>query len=526
MNLLSALLGRDRLILAVAGLLALAGMLALNQMPKQEDPSFPYRGGIITTPFPGADAETIARLVARPLERELAQVEGIDEIRTTARQDVAVIFVQLRDDIYDTDAVWTRVRAALLRAESELPAGTLRSDLDDRLIGADAAVYGVVGGDDPIARRHAAIRLRDRLAQVDGVATTRLSGDPGESIRVHVARSELSVLGLDPGQLAVAIGDRAAPSRVGSLEGGGRNLPLSLDLEYTDLDSLAATPIRLPSGDVLPLGAIARIERSTAMPVAQRAYADGEPMVAVEVKAARDSVDVIRFGEAIRAEVQRMAAEIAPLQIREVFYQPAYTQERMSGLFSSLLTAMALILLVIILAMGPRPALVVATILPLVTAATVALYAMGGGVLQQIAVIGMVVALGILVDNAIVMVEAIQRRLDSGDSRDQAQQGAVRELAAPLLAATGTTVAAFLPLLLSSGNTADFTRGIPIAITLSLAVSYLFAVLVTPLIAVRFLKPGGTKAGAASDRLASAAVWLHRSHPRLALARASRRGLA
>lgn len=523
MSALLAALGRDRLILSLAMLLALAGALALGAMPKQEDPSFPYRGGIVTAVLPGADGDSVARLLARPIERELAQVEGVDEIRTTARQDAAVIFVQLRDDIYDTETVWTRVREALARAQPELPAGTRRVQLDDRIIGAELAVYGVFGGSNPLARRDAAIRLRDRLAQIDGIAGVRLSGDPGEALAVQLDRAELGALGLSVEAVAQAVQARAEPVRGGSLAAAGRSLPLRLDGELDSAAALAAIPLPLPGGAVLPLGSLARIERSTAEPAEQRAYVDGEGMVALEVRAAREAVDVLRLGAAVRAEVERMRPLLAPLELREVFYQPQYTGERLSDLLASLLTAMALILAVLVLAMGLRPALVVAAILPMVTASTLALYAMGGGVLQQIAVIGMVVALGILVDNAIVVVEGIQRRLDAGQARQAAMLTAVRELAAPLLTATGTTVAAFLPLLLSTGNTADFTRGIPIAITLSLVVSYVFAVLVTPLLASRLLRAGAqpprepTRLRALVERMRVGVVGLHHRRPRLAL---------
>jgi multidrug efflux pump subunit AcrB len=515
MTLLVRALRRDRLVLTLALVVSLSGVAALSQMPKQEDPSFPYRAGIITAALPGADAETIARLVARPLEREIAQVEGVDEIRTVARQNVAVISVQLDDGLYDTDPVWTRVRAAMARAGPSLPAGAQPPLLDDRVIGADVAVYGIVGGD-ALAQRQAALRLRDRLSSLAGVAETRLSGDPGESVRIELDRAQLLSLGLSPAALGNAIASRSEPATLGAFSAGGRSVPVLLDADYADLEAIAAVPVPLASGGSLPLGSIATIRRDIALPARQRGYVDGEPTVAVEVRAARNSVDVLQLGEVLRAEVSRFAIEIAPLQVIEIFYQPQFTRERLSGLLISLSTAIGLILLVLVMAMGLRPALVVAAILPLVTATSIAIYAIGGGVLQQIAVIGMVVALGILVDNAIVIVEGIQRRLDAGERAIEARDAAVRELAAPLLAATGTTVAAFLPLLLSSGTTADFTRGIPVAITLSLVASYLFATLVTPLLSAKFLRPrSGVGVGDRRDgRLTAAFVALYDRYPR------------
>jgi len=515
---IESVLRRDRLLLALAAVLAATGLLALQAMPKQEDPSFPYRLGIVTAALPGADAATVARLVALPIERELLQEAGVDEVNTAARQDLAVISVALRDDVYDTEPQWMRVRAALERARAQLPAGAPAPVLDDRVFGAVVAVFGVTGAD-ALQRRAAAIRLRDRLARVEGVSVTRLSGDPGEEVAVDISVAELAALGLDPRRVAQAIEARNGPSTSGMLLSSGRNMPLSLDLDFSDIGRIASVPVPLPSGAVVPLGAIADVALATRRPADTGAWLDGEPTVAVEVRGVPDAVDVLRLGERLRAEVASLRADLAPLEIREIFYQPSYTAERLNGLLGTLLTAMALILLVLIAALGVRPALVVAAMLPAVTLATLAVYAMGGGVLQQIAVIGMVVALGILVDNAIVMVEGVQRQLDAGGDRGAAMSGAVRELAGPLFAATGTTVAAFLPLLLSKGNTADFTRGIPLAVTLGLVVSYVFAVLVMPLVAARFLRAGST---GGRQRLfaavADGAVWLVARKPWLAVA--------
>ncbi|MBX3707201.1 MAG: efflux RND transporter permease subunit [Pseudomonadales bacterium] len=512
---IAAVLGRDRLLLVIALLLATTGLIALQGMPKQEDPTFPYRLGIVTAAYPGAEAATVARLVARPIERELMQEAAVDEVTTTARQGLAVISVALRDDVYDTEPEWMRVRAALERARAELPVGVPAPQLDDRVFGAVVAVYAVTGGA-AVDRRAAAIRLRDRLARIEGVSVTRLSGDPGEELAIDVSASELAALGLDPAALAQAVAARNLPSATGTLQGAGRSLPVTMELDFADLAELAGVPVPLPGGAVVPLGAIAEITRATPRPALTGAWLDGVPAVAVEVRATPDQVDVLELGARLRVAAAAVGAEVAPLAIEEMFYQPTYTAERMRGLLGTLLTAMALIFVVLVAAMGLRPALVVATMLPVVTLATLAVYAMGGGVLQQIAVIGMVVALGILVDNAIVVVEGVQRRLDAGDDRVGAMRNAVGELAGPLLAATGTTVAAFMPLLLSSGSTADFTRGIPLAVTLGLVVSYAFAVLVMPLVAGRVLQP---RQAPARERvfewIAASAVGLVARRPRL-----------
>ena len=242
---------------------------------------------------------------------------------------------------------------------------------------------------------------------------------------------------------------------------------------------------------------------------------DGERIVALNVFIQDNQVDAIGFGETLRQRINILAPEFAPLEIRELFFQPDQVESRLSDLQGSLLLSMLIITLVVFLGMGWRMGILVAAMLPLVTLISLGLYDLGGGVLHQIAVIGLVISLGILIDNAIVMIESIQNYLGEGHSRQQAMLLGVRELAGPLGASTGTTLAAFTPLLLSSGGTADFTRGIPVMIMLTLSVSYLLAISVAPLLAAWFLPQQQARRSIWFDRLGAWLAALSAARPRL-----------
>ena len=197
-----------------------------------------------------------------------------------------------------------------------------------------------------------------------------------------------------------------------------------------------------------------------------------------------------------------------------MFFQPDQVKERLEGLEQNLLSSVLIIVAVVLLGMGWRMGILVAAMLPLVALISLGLYDLGGGVLHQIAVIGMVISLGILIDNAIVMVENIQDRLNAGEARWQAAFGAVRELAGPLGASTATTLAAFTPMLLSKGGTADFTRGIPVMIMLTLIVSYLLAISVAPMLSGHFLKPAATRMNPRMEAFSSALARLSERAPK------------
>jgi multidrug efflux pump subunit AcrB len=251
----------------------------------------------------------------------------------------------------------------------------------------------------------------------------------------------------------------------------------------------------------VPLSSIAEVRLEVAEPPLETAWINGRQVVAVAVTVARNQTNVVQFGEQLRSFVDGIRDEFAPLTIEEMFFAPRYVSARLSELGQSLLLGIAIVGLVLLLIMGPRMGLMVALAVPLVTLSSLSLFAMGGGVLHQMAVAGMVIALGMLVDNAIVMVENIQWHIDQGATAIEAAVKSVAELAGPLFAATGTTLAVFVPMAISRGDTGDFTRAIPVTIMIMLGMSYLFAILVTPLISQVGLRP---RSGGPRGRIAAA----------------------
>ncbi|MGE3635765.1 MAG: efflux RND transporter permease subunit, partial [Sandaracinaceae bacterium] len=254
----------------------------------------------------------------------------------------------------------------------------------------------------------------------------------------------------------------------------------------------------------VPLGSIAEVRRAPAEPRLERARLDGAPTVVLGV-IPRDAIDAVAFGEDVRAVLAEYRTEHPQWTLTEIAYQPDKVSGRLGELGLSLLLGVGIVLLVLFLTMGPRLGVVVGSVVPLVTFASLAIYAAGGGVLHQMAVAALVLALGLLVDNAIVMAEAIQHRLDAGASRAEAMRGAVSELAIPLASATATTLASFVPMLLAPGTTGDFTRAIPIVVMITLSASYVYALVVTPLVGGFLLRP---RASSGDGWVERAARWI------------------
>lgn len=509
---------RPRLILLVVVMLTLAGLASFGNMARQEDPVFPARNGLITVLYPGATAEALERLILEPLQDEISQVEEVLEYSAVARSGVALVTITLQDNLYDTDPAWDRVRQAMARARPEFPDGVRQMELDDRLTANPAVVLALAGDPSVVALSLAAERLKRQLADLPGLSRIDIEGDADEQITIAVRDAELNRLGISPGYLANLIAQRNRVSPGGFIVVDNKRVSLLTNNEFEDLADIRSTQVALPGGGYVPLASIADINRTAVQPEQPATWMNGERVVTLNIFLQDNQVDAIGFGETLRQRVSDLAPDFAPLQIRELFFQPDQVESRLSDLQGSLLLSMLIITLVVFLGMGWRMGILVAAMLPLVTLISLGIYDLGGGVLHQIAVIGLVISLGILIDNAIVMIENIQNHLGEGYGRQQSMLMSVRELAGPLGASTGTTLAAFTPLLLSSGGTADFTRGIPVMIMLTLSISYLLAISVAPLLAAWFLPPEQARRSVWFDRLGAWLADLSAAWPRLIVA--------
>ncbi len=512
MNIAEAIVSRGRLFVTVALLLTLVGALSWLTMPRQEDPALPARASLVVVPWPGADAERVERMVVEPLEERLSQIDEIKHIWITARTGVAVGTIELLDEVSDVEPVWDEVERKLRLAEADFPDGVLDTYYDRDLFDQESIVVALSGVGDPLALADAAEALRDELLALPTVARIVISGDPGEQVRVTLDEAAASRLGIDARTLAGVLASRNSAIPGGSIEVGGRVVTLQPHAEFADIDEIRAAPIPLPGGDIVRLDEIAEVVRAAAEPTPDLARVDGERAVTVGI-VPRTGINLLAFGDEVDATVQAFMAEHDDMHATWVAFQPRRVAERLESLGRSLLTGVFIVALVLLLSMGPRLGLTVATIVPVVAMSALAIYATGGGVLHQMSIAALVLALGLLVDNAIVVAENVQARLDRGDGARDAAVGAVRELAIPLGSATGTTLAAFVPMLLSKGPTGDFTRALPIVIMLTLVVSYVFAVTVTPVIASKVLRPAPPREGAARPGVASVMARAANRHP-------------
>ena len=479
---------QPRLVALILLVLISAGLSSFLSLGRQEDPTITNLFATVTTQFPGADPARVEALVTAEIEEELREIEEVAEVTSVSRTGVSVVSVELLETLDEEtiEQVWTEARDAVESARADFPTGVLAPDFNAEGISAYSAVIAVAAdhADVPIAllNRHAEA-LSDRLRNIPSTRAVERFGVPEEEVLVSIDPTRAAALGLTAADISRLI--QAADGKVqsGRLQGAA-DLSITISGEIENLSRLRDVVLREnPQGATVTLSDIATITRGVRTPAEELAIADGRPAVLIGVLA-QDGVQIDRWMGFVRDELAT-GAEAVPLGISEdlLFDQSGYTVQRLQDVATNMAIGVGLVVAVLLITLGVRAALIVALVLPVVSLATLATMNFMGLPLHQMSVTGLIVALGLLVDAGIVMVDEVRKRLSQGMSREAAAGDAVRRLAAPLLASTVTTALAFTPMILLPGPAGDFVGSIAIAVVLMLCWSFAVALTVTPAIA-------------------------------------------
>ncbi len=497
-----------RLIALFSSMLIVAGLASLLALPTTEDPHVLNRVAIVLTPFPGASPERVEALVSEPLENALRVMPEVDIISSTSQAGLSVLRVELKEDINDTQPVWSEARDKLAAAQPLLPAGALSSHLDDdrgyaytRLL---ALRWQGPGEADVATLGRYAEELASRLRSVPGMELVRRYGEPGEEIQVRIDPAELASARLNATDIARLIHSRDTKVAAGQLRGGDREWLVEVSGEVDSVNALGQTVLREnPDGTVLRLWDVADIERAIQQPESQIALVAGERAVVVGARML-PNVRINDWSQRVDAvEANFVAALPSNLRLEKLFDQADYTNERLGGLVVNILVGFVVILAVLFITLGWRAALTVAFALPLTVGFTLTCMRIFGLPIHQMSVTGLVVALGIMVDNAIVMTDTIQRFRRLGMTGAAAMMRAIRQLWAPLAGSTLTTVLAFLPIAMMSGSAGEFVSGIAISVIFALLGSYLISHTLIAGTASLFLRASDTRSGISLPALRS-----------------------
>ncbi|MEM1101565.1 MAG: efflux RND transporter permease subunit, partial [Pseudomonadota bacterium] len=482
-----------RLVALIVLVMIAAGLSSFISLGRQEDPSITNLFATVTTQFPGADPARVEALVTAEIEEEVRQIAEVDLVTSVSRTGVSVVSIELLQTLGDTEIeqTWTEVRDAVSQAEANFPAGALPPEIDSEGVSAYSAVIAITPTHDAVApallSRHAEA-LADRLRSIPSTRAVDRFGVPEEEVLISVDPVRAAALGLSATEISRLITAADGKVQAGRLQDEA-DLSITVSGEIEAIDRLRTVVLRENAdGVATTLADVAEITRGIRQPAEELALANGRPAILIGALA-QEGVQIDVWMTNLRDELAA-GADAVPFGIEEdlLFDQSTYTVERLQGVGQNMALGVGLVVAVLFVTLGVRSAIIVALVLPVVSLATLATLNFMAIPLHQMSVTGLIVALGLLVDAAIVMCDEVRRRLAAGMDRESAAGDAVRRLAGPLLASTVTTALAFTPMILLPGPAGDFVGSIAISVVVMLLWSLFVALTITPAIAAWFIK--------------------------------------
>lgn len=489
-SMLKTLLFREpRLFALLVGMIIVLGLSSYLTIGKQEDPTITNLFATIITPYPGADPQRVEALVSKKLEDELKTIPEIKEVKSNSRTGISVVNVELSQFINDQEIeqAWAEIRDAIEDARTQMPNGVGPTEFDNDRTGAFTSISLIRAADNksvaPAILGRYAKQLQDQLRLVSGTKDVELFGDPEEVVYVKLDPVKLNAAQLNVRDIARLIEQADVKNSAGRAESNRSSLIIEVAGEAKSLQRLKTIPLKSQNQQQLVLSDIAEFEKTVVEPKASLGLSHGDQVVLVAARMKPD-LRVDDWTQRINQKITLFKAKL-PIDIEHqtIFSQQNYTSERLTEVLFNMLMGVTLVVAVLLISMGWRAALVVAIVLPLTSLLSLSVLQFIGIPIHQMSVTGLIVALGLLVDAAIVMTDEIGKRIARGESKILAISAAIDRLKVPLLASTATTALAFIPMVLLPGPAGDFVGSIAISVVIMLISSFLLALTITPSLA-------------------------------------------
>lgn len=496
-------------------LILLSGVFAILTLGRQEDPSLVERYGYILTTFPGADAERVEAIVTDPLERRLLELSEVAEIASSSRAGVSRITIDISDDLSaaEVDNAWTLIRQQVNLAETELPSGTSKPFVRRAYVGAASMIVAVdwTGqGPPPLAvMARLSSDLEARFRNLNATEETEVFGLPQEEVRVVADPEALVAAGLSMQAAAGRIAAADAKVPAGTVRGQSSDLGLKIGGEFDSIARIRRIPLlQLDDGTALRVGDVARVTKGIEDPETSLAMSNGRRAVFVAAYIQpHQRVDV--WSRAARTMVTDFSEDTPEdIGVSIIFDQSRYTESRLNGLAGNLVASALIVFAVLFLIMGWRSAIAIGLALPLTVALVLLLFNVFSIPLHQMSVTGLVISLGLLIDNAIVVVDEFDQERRAGLSRLAAIETALGKLFGPLFASTLTTALAFAPIAMLPGGAGEFIGIIGLSVIFAVCGSFLISITIIPAIAAGLDRARGVTEAPAFWRQGIRLAWL------------------
>ena len=480
--------------LILTAMVVIVGIHAFLKMQRTEDPTITIRTGIVAAMYPGATSEQVEKQVTKTLEKHIFKFPEVRKEKTysTSRPGVVIINVELEDNVKNSDQFWAKLRhEMILTRATELPAGVqgpiVNSDFGDT-VAMLIAIHGKRYGYREL--RDFADKMHDEMRTVRLVGKIYTYGTQGEEIWITSSLERMAQYFADPRQVANALMQRNVIQSAGHFEVDRSKIPMRTTGIFNTENEVRNVLVDVSrDGHPVYIRDFAEVERRYQDPTFMVRY-DGEPCLLLSVEMQKGK-NIVELGEALDKVFKRLKVLLPPdVKIDMVANQPEVVKERIANLSHEFLLAIIAVIIVIVLLLPLRVALIAALAIPISLCGTLGVMESMGIALHQVSIAALIMVLGIVVDNAIVIIDNYVELLDRKVPLSEAAWRSASEVFVPVLAATITIIASFLPLLILTGSVGEFIMALPITVAVALAVSFIVAVFITPLLCSFFIKKG------------------------------------
>ncbi|MBY5368538.1 efflux RND transporter permease subunit [Rhizobium leguminosarum] len=488
----------------------LAGAFSYVKLGREEDPNFTIKTMVITAQWPGASAEEVTRQVTDRIEKKLQELESLDYTKSETVAGQTTVFVELlpTTKAKDVAPTWLRIRNMIADIKGDFPTGVVGPFFNDRFGDVFGNIYAFTS--DGLTQRQLRDLVEDarsKVLTVPNVGKVDVVGAQDEAIYLEFSTRQIAALGIDQQSVIQTLQAQNAVTQSGFVDAGPERIALRVSGQFTSEDSLRSINLRI-NDRFFPLSDVATIKRGYVDPPSALFGFNGQPAIGLAI-GMKQGANLLEFGEGLDAQMKRVVADLPiGVDVHRVSDQPAVVDEAVSGFTRALFEAIVIVLIISFISLGLRAGMVVAISIPLVLAITFVVMEYSGISLQRISLGALIIALGLLVDDAMIAVEMMVARLEAGDDLRKAATHVYTSTAFPMLTGTLVTVAGFIPVGLNNSAAGEFTFTLFVVIAVSLIVSWVVAVLFTPLLGVTILPKTMKSHHEKKGRFASVFSWL------------------
>ena len=466
------------------------GIFSYNHMGRMEDPDFTMRTMVVGVSWPGASPQQMSDQVTDKLEEKLRDLPGVDYTKSFTDGSKSVIYINLKEDL-PSDKIrpaWEEARNMINDEWKSLPSGVQGPSINDRFDDVYGTIYALSGDEFSYEeKRQKAEDLKRQLLSVPNVKKITLIGVQEKSLDVTINKDKLASYQVSTQQLLTALKQQSAMVPAGMVNTDTNNVYLRINGVFDSVDAVKNMPIRI-NNQTIRLGDIADVTMTYKDPSSPQFYYEGKPAIGIAISMDAGANN-IEFGKAIDTKLKELKTTIpAGLSLDQVSNQPHIVKESIGDFSQSLFEAIAIVLLVSFASLGIRTGIVVALTIPVVVSTTFVLMYENGIYLHKVSLGALILALGLLVDDAIIVVEMMSVKLEEGFNHWRAATFAYESTAFPMLSGTLITCAGFLPLALAEGMVAEFTKSLSIVVFMALILSWIASVLVSPVLGYKIIE--------------------------------------